>query len=313
MTQASVIVPARNAEATLGATLAALEAQRDVDRGFEVIVVDDHSTDSTAAVAAASRLRPRVVSPRGRGAAEARNAGVRAAHGAALAFTDADCEPDPAWLATGLGRLGSADLVQGSVQPAGPLRGPWDRTLSVAGPTGLFESANLFVTRELFDRVGGFEHWLGSAEERPFAEDTWFGWRAHRAGARIAFSPLTVVRHAVFPGTWRDLAGERWRLRYFPPLVARVPELREHMRSPVFLSARTASFDAALAGICVAARVRSPLPLIMCVPYARRTIGVARLWGRRRLPGLLLAHVGADAVGFLALGLGSARARRLLI
>lgn len=308
----SVVVPARNAAATLGATLTALEAQ-DVGVPFEVVVVDDASTDDTRKVAQASPLAPRIVEPAGPGAAAARNAGAAATDSEIIAFTDADCEPEPGWLAAGLAALASADLVQGAVKPVRQLDHPFARSLVVDRDRGLFESANLFVRREVYERLGGFEQWIGGRDERPFGEDTWFGWRAVRAGARYAFSEAPVVRHAVFPGRWRDLVKERWRLRYFPVQVQRMPELRDYGYQSVFLNRRTAYFDLALAGLLTALRRRSPAPLLMAVPYVRLTYGVSWIWGRRRLPMLMSAHALADAVGCLALATGSARSGTVVL
>lgn len=308
----SVVVPARDAERTLGATLDALAAQL-LDEPFEVIVVDDGSTDGTLAVATAAGVGPRVVRSDGSGAAWARNAGVAEATGEILAFTDADCEPDPAWLAQGVAALESADLVQGAVLPARRLERPFERTLSVTRPGGLFESANVFVRRELFERVGGFTQVTGGRHERPFGEDTWFGWQAVRRGARIAFCEEAIVRHAVFPGTWRGLLRERWRLRYFPPMVARIPELREHLVLRFFLSPRTLKFDLAVVSVLVGLVRRSPWALVATAPYARLVAGIASLWGRRGIPAVVAAEVVADGVGLVALIAGSRAARTLVV
>jgi len=88
----SVIIPAFNAEATLGATLASVAAQ--THRQLEILVVDDGSTDSTAKViAGAAAVDPRVISVSygaNRGRSAARNAGIDRATGTWLAFVDAD-------------------------------------------------------------------------------------------------------------------------------------------------------------------------------------------------------------------------------
>ena len=97
-----MIVAARDAAATLPRTLAALAAQT-VDGGHEVVVVDDRSTDATAALARAADLGP-VISSGGVGPAAARNAGAAVARASLLAFTDADCFPSPGWLAAGVRR-----------------------------------------------------------------------------------------------------------------------------------------------------------------------------------------------------------------
>lgn len=304
-----MIIPARDAEGTLGAALEALSRQ-DTTARFEVLVVDDGSRDTTVAVAEAASVPVRVVHGGGRGPAAARNAGAAAATGHVLAFTDADCVPEPGWLSAGLRALESADLVQGAVlPPEGAEVGPFDRFIWVEREHGLYETANLLVRRELFERLGGFESVLVPRRGIELGEDVWFGWRARRAGARTTFAIDALVRHAVFPRGPAGFIGERARLRFFPELVARVPELRDgfaHRR--VFLSARSARFDLAAAGIGAALVARRAAPLLAVLPYAREVRRGAQ--GRAAVGA---AQVAADAVGAAALAYGSIRARSLLI
>jgi glycosyltransferase involved in cell wall biosynthesis len=93
----SVVVPVRNGEATLVGCLQALRTQTLPDEGYEVIVVDDGSTDASARIA--EPLVDLVIPRPGIGAAAARNAGWQAARGRWIAFTDADCVPSCGWLA----------------------------------------------------------------------------------------------------------------------------------------------------------------------------------------------------------------------
>jgi glycosyltransferase involved in cell wall biosynthesis len=301
---ASVVVPARDAAGTLGATLAGLSAQTRAPH--EVIVVDDGSSDATVAIAEASPVVTRVERARGEGPGAARNAGAAVATGDVLAFLDADCVPLPGWLAAGIGALDDADLVQGrTTPPPGEPLGPFDRTLWVTAPWGLFETANMFVTRALFDSLGGFEPWLSPARSKELAEDVWFGWRAVRSGARTAFCDEALVQPAVLERGPRDYVAERLRLRYFPAMAARIPELRStffHRR--LFLTPRSAAFDAALAGLALAAASRRPWPLALALPYARIARRRRRAWP---------VDVAADAVGLAALLVGSARAHSLVL
>jgi glycosyltransferase involved in cell wall biosynthesis len=300
----SVVIPARDAAATLGATLAGLAAQDPAPN--EVIVVDDGSTDATVALAEAAPIVTRVVRGTGEGPGAARNAGAAAATGEVLAFVDADCDPQPGWLRAGRDALDDADLVQGrTTPPPGAPAGPFDRTLWVVAPWGLFETANLFVRRELFERLGGFEPWLSPARSKELAEDVWFGWRAVRSGARTAFCDDALVHHAVFERSPRDYVAERLRLRYFPAMAARIPELREtFFWRRLFLTPRSAAFDAALTGAVLAATTRRPWPLALALPYARLA---------RRRPRAWPVDLVADAVGLGALLVGSARARSLVL
>jgi glycosyltransferase involved in cell wall biosynthesis len=309
--QVSVIIPARDAAATLGETLAGVGAQSFAG-AFEVIVVDDGSHDETAAIASAATIVTRVVSCAGVGPGRARNAGVAVAAAPRLAFIDADCRPTDDWLASGNAALGQADLVLGETRPRPDRpRGPFDRTLSVVGRSPLFESANLFVTRELFDRLGGFESWLGARGDKELGEDVWFGWRAQRAGAAIAACPEALAHHDVFPRTPSAFVAERWRLRFFPALTRRMPELRrELLFGRLFLNRRAAKFDLALAGVAVAAATRRPALAGAAIPYAHALARDLReADGVRRAP----AGLCADTVGLLAMLFGSVRYRSLLL
>jgi glycosyltransferase involved in cell wall biosynthesis len=308
----SVIVPARNAAATLARTLAALAAQKDVGQ-YEVIVVDNASSDDTGAIARAAAAPVRVVLGDGSGPGSARNRGAAAARGEILAFTDSDCFPTPHWLAAGLAAIEGADLVQGRVQPdPSAACGPFDRTLWVDGERGFYETANMFVRRGLFDRVGAFEDWMPMGE-RPFAEDVWFGWRAVRAGARTGFAPDALVYHAVFERGALGFIGDRWRLGNFPAVARRIPEFRTRpLYARVFMSRRSAALDAALAGAAVAAARRSGLPLVAAAPYAWMIGRWARPY-RRRAPLVAAVGVAADLVGAAALAYGSARSRSLVL
>jgi GT2 family glycosyltransferase len=309
MARISVVIPARNAAATVGRTITAL-ADQELDGEWEVILVDDGSTDGTADAArgAAERagMELTVLRQEPSGPGPARNRGAARASAPALAFLDADCFPQPGWLAAGLAALDSADLVLGRVvpDPAVPL-GPFDRSLWVTRESGLYEAASLFVRSGLFERLGGFEAWLEPEIGKPLAEDVWFGWRARRSGARTAFCEGALAHHAVFPRGPAGFASERLRLVHFPAIAAKVPELRrEWLYAHTFLTARSAAFDAAAAGVALAVLRRSPLPLAAAAPYASLAAREARRWGRRA-PAVLAANVVADAVGAAALAYGS--------
>ena len=104
----SVIVPVYNAESTLPDLLDSLFNQ--THRGFEIIVVDDCSSDSTAHIAknyscCLIRLKEN------RGPAYCRNIGAKKARGELLVFTDGDCRADPGWLENVVRHFSKNDVV----------------------------------------------------------------------------------------------------------------------------------------------------------------------------------------------------------
>src|SRR3984957_19059455 len=165
----SVIVPHLNDYDNLDTCLRLLQGQSFPSDRTEVIVADNGSSGGLDAVRRLVGSRGRVVEVVERGAGPARNAGVRASRGDALAFIDSDCRPDKGWLEEGLSELRSADFVGGRVDVL--VEDPQRMTGAEA-----FESvfafqneryvkdlkftvtASMFVWRSVFDAVGGFEN-----------------------------------------------------------------------------------------------------------------------------------------------------------
>ena len=165
----SFIIPAYNEERLLGRTLQALKgAAESLDEPFEVIVVDDASTDSTAVVAAEQGAR--VVAVSHRQIAATRNAGARAARGDLFIFVDADTS-----VTVDAVRAAVLAMRQGAVGGGCPFtfdgRLPlYGHLLSmISGPLyrglGLASGCFLFCTRTAFEAVGGFDTGLFAAEE----------------------------------------------------------------------------------------------------------------------------------------------------
>jgi glycosyltransferase involved in cell wall biosynthesis len=234
----SVVVPVRDRRDLLGPMLEALDSQ--TFRDFEVIIVDDGSTDGSAECADAAIVADspaRVLRQSQVGAVRAREIGVLEARGDILAFTDSDCMPSPTWLATGVEAMDQgADMVHGRTMPARRPQ-PRERTVT-AGDDGLFATCNVFYRRDVFDAAGGFAHadaellaYRVSARARGlgFGEDTLLGWRVKRSGADVRYVPEAVVHHHVFPPALTDRVHRALMAAAFPGLVREVPELRAHL------------------------------------------------------------------------------------
>lgn len=207
----SVIVPHYNDLVRLDRCLAALAGQQ-ADGGFEVIVADNASPCGIAAVEKVIAGRARLVVATEKGAGPARNAGVAAARGRLLAFTDCDCLPEPGWLLAGLAALAGCDFVGGAmtvlVDESRPMTGAeaFERVFAFNNrryveQQGFTVTANLFAPRALFDAVGGFR--TGVSEDLEWCE------RARAAGFRIGYAPLAVVGHPA-RANWRELLA-KWR------------------------------------------------------------------------------------------------------
>lgn len=195
---ASVIVPARDAGSTLAACLAALQAQQGVAGPWEVIVVDDGSTDETAALAGGFPVRLLRQPPRG--AAAARNAGARAATGRVLAFTDADCRPAPGWLAGLLApfadeRVSGAQGLLASDQAGLMARlvqaeyADKQAHMLARGQVSFADTASAAYRADVFAAAGGFR------EDLAAVEDTELAFRLAAAGHTLVMAPEAVVFH----------------------------------------------------------------------------------------------------------------------
>ena len=228
----SVVIPTHNRAGRLAAQLASLREQTLAPDRFEVIVVDDGSTDATPEVlaTAAAAGGPAVRHLRHeapQGPARARNAGWRAARGRLIAFTDDDCVSTPGWLAAALAVWdgGAEVLIQGRTGPIPaevPQLGPWAYTIEIDDVTPETETCNIFYPRAVLERLGGFDEGFPG----PQGEDTDLGWRARGIGVRPVFAPEARVHHAVMVLGPAGLLRRAWRWTPTVLPFARYPELR---------------------------------------------------------------------------------------
>ena len=196
----SVIVPARNAAASLPACLDALATQGVPGPAAELLVVDDASTDDTRR--SASRPGVQVLSGPGRGPAAARNVGAQRARGDVLVFLDADTAPRPQWLEQMLAPLADEAIVAVKGRYYSCQRSLVARfaqlefeekyaRLERAKQVDFVDSGTAAYRRDAFLAAGGFdEHFPAQS-----AEDVELAFRLAARGARLAFSPRAGVLH----------------------------------------------------------------------------------------------------------------------
>ncbi len=222
----SFVVPAHNEEACLGRTLRAIqESARAVGQPYEIIAVDDASTDATAKIAQENQAR--VISVNHRQIAATRNSGARAAQGERLFFVDADTIINSRALASALRHMdkgaagGGAPTRFDAVAPLYAQLLSWwlGWFLRLAGISG---GAFMFCTRAAFQATGGFD-------ERLFAaEDAAMSWALKREGRFVIIWQWVVTSGRRMRGIrgLRMLAG-LIRMAFFPGILTQRSRVRK--------------------------------------------------------------------------------------
>ena len=225
--QVSVVVATYNRARLLPGILEALAFQETPPSlQWEIVVVDNNSSDATPAVVAAfsrtATIPVRYVFEPRQGLSNARNRGVQESRGAILAFTDDDVLPAPDWVGQLVAAIdrwdahgtGGRILPRWEAPPPGWITGNWRllRRLSImdfdegrrlALPLERKPQvwgANMAFRRELFDRVGGFDPRLGVIGPKLFrSEESDLIERALGLGLTIAYDPAPTVYHRIGP------------------------------------------------------------------------------------------------------------------
>ena len=235
----SVVVCSYNAAATLEACLASLVRLNYPD--YEVILVDDGSTDHTAHIAA-RYPQVRYLPQPNRGLSAARNAGLAAATGKIVAYTDADCMAEPDWLEQLVLRMRSQSVEAMGGPNIPPAGDGWVARVVAASPGGPshvmltdttaehIPGCNMAFNRQRLLALGGFD-----PRFRQAGDDVDICWRWLNAGWDIGFAPAAVVWHKrrrtvkaylrqqagygraegmlmqKYPERFNRLGGSRWR------------------------------------------------------------------------------------------------------
>jgi GT2 family glycosyltransferase len=231
----SVIVPCHNEEATVGEQLDALTTQQ-WHGAWEIVVVDNNSTDRTAEIAASyanGAVPVRVVAATGgRGVAYARNVGARSSSARSVAFCDGDDVVFAGWTAAMGEALRDAPLVVGTldVERLNELWLAQARPMGSAdalphfGDTAFARGNNTGMHRDVWERLDGYR------EDFEGLEDIEFSLRARAAGILPTLAPDATVAYRFRPGlatTWSqgvfygrgrpELAAQAKSLGFAPP------------------------------------------------------------------------------------------------
>jgi glycosyltransferase involved in cell wall biosynthesis len=273
----SIIIPVLNAADCIEEQLRALAGQT-YGGDWELVVADNGSTDGTRDIVESWRRRmPNmiVVDANRPGQAAARNLAVKAAQGDRLAFCDADDIVSPGWLAACAAAGAEHQLVAGAIEHVAPDGSPipWKADAKRKATTALYSvpfamGANMTVSRQAFESVGGF------AEDLACGEDIDLSWRLQQGGYRLFFEPGAVVTKRS-----RQSLREEWRqaLRWG---VADVELERRHRGTGLARPSITGAMRYVLGRA-----VRDPRLAASLLRFRNRRFwvaGIARRWGRLR-------------------------------
>jgi glycosyltransferase involved in cell wall biosynthesis len=198
----SIVVSTRNRVRLLERLLKALETQSAPRESYEIIVIDDASSDETPRLLESYRARGEiegVSSARHLGIPAARQIGIEMSRGEYIIFTEDDCIPCRDWIQRMVERLGEYALVMGCVSLRERSR-YWLTCFNIANfhpfLKGRHERLVKFVSfnnfgfrRNIADHVGAIDVTCSEAS------DTEFGLRAQRKGHTILYAPEAVVVH----------------------------------------------------------------------------------------------------------------------
>lgn len=244
----SVVIPALNSESTISLTLSSIYRNNFPSNQFEVLIVDNGSSDNTAKIA--EKFPVRIYHSNHRGIGPPRNLGIKQAKGNIICFTDSDCVVEENWLrkihdffeqnpdAHGVGgpvltytrnqnKLQKLTGELFEVDQEYPVK---KQKLKAGSMHGLIFGTNSAYDRESVLSVGGYSEPGGSNLE--------LAWRLASMGRNLYFSPEIRVQH-IFPWSLRSIMKQQYRwgaqLTYMKKTHGRYQLKNEVFLIPYFL------------------------------------------------------------------------------
>jgi cellulose synthase/poly-beta-1,6-N-acetylglucosamine synthase-like glycosyltransferase len=221
----SVVVPARNAARTIGRCLEGLQAQSVSRDSYEVIVVDDGSTDDTRRVVQGTGVE--LITQLHEGPAAARNRGVAASSGEIVLFTDADCVPEGTWIEEMVRPFEDPEIVgvkgvyrtrQRGIVPRFVQCEYEERYELMARRRWIdfIDTYSAGYRREVFLAEGGFDTRYPNAS----VEDQELSFGLAELGHKMVFNPRAVVFHQ-HPETLMAYSRRKFNIGYWKVRVLR--------------------------------------------------------------------------------------------
>jgi len=252
----SVIIPAYNAEKTVYSCLSALHDQSLPKRDYEIVVVDDGSTDDTSKIA--KEFNVKYLFQTNQGPATARNKGVSAAQGTIVLFTDSDCIPDYNWIEEMVSPFNDPDVagVKGAYKTTqtdlaarfaqAEFEDRYD-LLKRHPSIDMIDTYSAAFKKDIFLQIGGFDQNFPVANN----EDTDLSYRLATAGYKLVFNPEASVYHShpdtfikylklkFWRGYWRMIVYRRYPDKAvkdsYTPAIIKIQTMLMALSLPLFL------------------------------------------------------------------------------
>ncbi len=265
----SVIIPTLNEEQVIGRSLASLETQTLGKDAFDVIVVDNGSSDRTLEIAQAfgTSLDLRILTKHGASISALRNFGAAASTAAVLAFLDSDCIAPADWLASAWRLLSEQEERIIGAHYSIPADSLWvgkiwygQMATEKRGLVSYVPGGDLLISRSTFFKIGGFDESVETSEDCDFCQ------RAAASGVQVLSVPALSVIHL---GTPQTLGGfyrkERWHGSHVHRVLLKDIRQARNLKSVLFAAYTLVSILASLALVTVG--LASNIPFMLCVAF----------------------------------------------